>query len=695
MQTTRHIPQKRLALIFRCLPLQFSILLATFAISMKSIRIVLITVLFGASVLSKVVAQSNPFKDYPVYTGNDLGVNYMPAKTSFKIWAPMASAVVLRIYDKGIDGQATAAYQLEKTQDGVWGRTINQDVKNKFYTFQVKQDGKWLEEHPDIYARAVGVNGKRGMVVNLSGTNPQHWQDDKKPVLKNFTDIIIYELHIRDLSMDPQSGIQHKGKFLGLTEMGTKSPQGEMTGLDHIKSLGVTHIHLLPAFDFNSVDETTPEANQYNWGYDPLNYNTPEGSYSTNPYDGRVRIREFKKMVQTLHANGLRVILDVVYNHTSDLKANFNQFAPGYFYRHNPDGSYSNATGCGNETASEQAMMRSYMIQSVVYWAKEYHLDGFRFDLMGVHDIETMNQLSAALHKIDPTIFIYGEGWTAGNSPYPEELRAVKKNAFRLDKIAVFNDDLRDGTKGGFSDVKSKGFVSGAPGNAESVKFGIAGSIRHPQVDYSKVNYSKSAWAAQPFQSINYVSCHDDNTLFDRLKISNPDATEADLIRMDKLSNAIVLTAQGVAFLHAGAEMLRTKKGVANSYNSPDSINELDWSRKSKYKDVFNYYKNLITLRKEHPAFRMPSAQMIREHLKFLDTHDDLLIAYQLSGHANEDKWKNVIVLLNGSGNDKSFQLPPGTWHIALDGDHFYTHMQKNVEGTVTIPRISACVVYQ
>ncbi|MGN6639704.1 MAG: type I pullulanase [Mucilaginibacter sp.] len=643
----------------------------------------------------KPVLQSGDYDNYPVYSGNDLGVTWSPSKTVFKIWAPTAQAVKLRLYAAGEGGKALHTILLSKEPHGLWQTVVNRNLKNTYYTLQANISGRWKMERPDIYAKAVGVNGRRGMVVDLKSTDPAGWDKDKKPAQKNFTDIIIYELHIRDLSVDPNSGIKHKGKFLGLAETGTRSPEGEMTGIDHIKSLGVTHVHLLPSFDYNSVDETKPDA-KYNWGYDPLNYNVPEGSYSTNPYDGNVRIKEFKKMVETLHANGLRVILDVVYNHTADTSSNFNQFVPGYFYRHTDKGAYSNATGCGNETASERPMMRKYMIASVVYWAKEYHLDGFRFDLMGVHDIETMNDISAALHKINPTIFIYGEGWAAGNSSLPEDLRAVKKNAYKLDKIAVFSDDMRDGIKGGWSDIKSKGFVSGAPRNAESVKFGIVGSVQHPGVDYTKVNYSKAAWAAQPYQTINYVSCHDDNTLWDRLKISNPDASEADLIKMDKLSNAIVLASQGVAFLHAGAEMLRTKQGVANSFESPDSINELDWSRKTKYKPVFDYYQGLVALRKHHPAFRMPSAQMIREYLKFTDTNDPNIVAYRISGNANGDKWKNILVIFNGNTSDKSIEIPSGNWKLAVDGNNINEKGIRNIkQGDMPLSATSAYVLYE
>jgi len=631
---------------------------------------------------------------YPVYNG-ELGVKYSTKKTVFKVWAPKASAVKLRLYYAGEGGSAIQEIDLVKKSGGSWQTVVNQNIKNKYYTFQVMQDGKWLLEAPDIYAKAVGVNGHRGMVVDLKATDPIGWKKDKSPKLKKLTDAVIYELHIRDISIDPNSGIKNKGKFLGLTETNTKSPDGQATGLAHLKELGVTHVHILPAFDFNSVDEAKPDEKQYNWGYDPLNYNVPEGSYSTNPYDGNVRIKEFKEMVQALHANGLRVILDVVYNHTADIEhSNFTQFAPGYFYRHNPDGSYSNGTGCGNETASEQPMMRKFMMESVLYWAREYHIDGFRFDLMGIHDIKTMNAISDTLHAINPSIVIYGEGWTAGASPYPEDKRAVKKNVLKLHEVAAFSDDIRDGLKGGFSNVKAKGFVSGNQNSKMSVMFGIVASVQHAQIDYSKVDDSKAPWAKEPYGTITYASCHDDNTLFDRLKIENPGAPETDLIKMDKLANAIVLTSQGISFLHSGSELLRTKQGVANSFNSPDSINEIDWSRKSKYADVFNYYKQMVALRKAHPAFRMPSAGMIRRRLNFIETGDPLTIAYQLTDNANGDKWKTILVVLNGSSDAKTVNIPASNWTLVSDGNKV-DDAGKLVSGSsVTIPGITAYILH-
>jgi pullulanase len=638
-------------------------------------------------------AQTDSFKDYPVYKGKDLGVNYSPSKTVFKVWAPKASEVTLRLYAAGNGGSATSTVSLTKAGQGVWQASVNRDIKNTYYTFQVRQDGKWLDESADLYAKAVGVNGRRGMVVNLAETNPAGWNTDKRKAVKNYTDIILYETHIRDLSISNNSGIKNKGKFLGYAESGTRGPNGITTGLDHLKELGITHVHLLPSFDFNTIDETKLEENNYNWGYDPLHYNVPEGSYSTNPYDGRVRIKEFKQMVNALHKKGIGVVMDVVYNHTSGFQTPFNQFAPGYYYRQRPDGTYSDASACGNETASERAMMRKFILESVAYWAREYHIDGFRFDLMGIHDIETMNLVKDTLGKIDPSIFVYGEGWTAGSSPLPEEQRAVKKNTLLLNQVAAFSDDLRDGLRGPFNNSKENGFVAGKTGLAESLKFGIVASTQHPQVKYDLVNYSKAPWAKEPFQTISYVSCHDDPTLFDRLAESNHGAPEEEIIKMDKLAQTVVMTSQGVAFLHSGAEMLRTKKGVHNSYKSPDSINEIDWSRKVKYKEVYDYYRGLVAMRKNHPAFRLPSADLIRKHLTFTETNDPLFVAYRLSGVKN-DSWKQIVVLMNGDKKGKEFELPKGKWMLAGDGQVINEKGIRPVSGKITLPATTAYILF-
>jgi pullulanase len=637
------------------------------------------------------------YEEYPEYRGDDLGLTYSPEQSVFKVWSPAVSNVKLNLYSSSSDENAIRTEYLSRTDEGVWETTIEGDQKGKYYTFQVESDGKWLEEAPDPYAQAVGTNGKRGMVVDLTETNPEGWENDQRPALENFNDIIIYELHVRDLSMDENSGIQNKGKFLGLTETGTKSAEGESTGLDHIKDLGVTHVHLLPSYDFLSVDESKPEDNEFNWGYDPQNYNTPEGSYSTNPEDGAVRIREFKQMVKTLHDNGLRVIMDVVYNHTGATEnSNFNLMAPGYYYRQDTLGGFSNASACGNETASDRKMMRKFIVESVKYWAQEYHIDGFRFDLMGIHDMETMNQVSAALRGVDETIFVYGEGWTAGWSPLPDDKKAIKANTHKMLRVAAFSDDIRDAIKGHVFTHDAKGFASGQPGLEESIKFGVVASTEHRQINYDSINYSKAPWAKEPYQTITYVSCHDNHTLWDRLTLSCPEASEEERIKMHKLAGTIVLTSQGVSFLHAGVEMMRTKDGEENSFKSPDSINRIDWARKSKYKEVYNYFKSLVQLRKNHPAFRMTSNQMITNRLEFLDMPESNLVAYTISDNANGDSWKNILVVLNGNTSYKTVNIPEGEWKIVLDGEQINEEGLGTISANqLTIPASSAMVLVQ
>jgi len=635
------------------------------------------------------------FDNYPVYTGNDLEMVWTPASTSFRIWAPTAEAAMLRIFDDGIGGVALSENKMKKSVDGTWTAQLKGNLKGKFYTFQIKHKGEWLSETPGIYATAVGVNGERGAIIDMSETNPEGWNNYLRPTQNHFTDIIIYELHVRDMSIHPESGIQHKGKYLGLAETGTRSPEGQKTGLDHIKELGITHVHILPAFDFKSIDETRLEDNIFNWGYDPENYNVPEGSFATDPFDPSSRIREFKEMVKAFHDNGIRVIMDVVYNHTGKTEdANFNLLVPGYYYRFRDDGTFSNASGCGNETASERAMMRKYMIESLKYWVNEYHIDGFRFDLMGIHDIETMNLISEELHKIDPTIFIYGEGWTADSSPLPVEHQALKRHTYRLNNIAAFSDDIRDGIKGSWADHESKGFVSGAPGLEETIKFGVVASTLHPQVDYSKVNYSDKPWANEPFQTIAYVSCHDNHTLLDKLIISNPNDSEEELIRKHKLANTIVMTAQGVPFLHAGVDFLRTKQGVENSYNWPDSINQIDWGRKTKYRHVFDYYRDLIKLRRDHPAFRMTSAEMMRENLVFLEIDSENVVAFQLRNFANGDSWKNIVVVYNASNKNQMIEIPAGNWSEVFNENGYSKTGYRKIAGkSVTVPAVSAVIL--
>jgi len=651
-------------------------------------------ILFG--LLNFIFAKSQSIYDsYPVYKGNDLGLTYSSGSSMFRIWAPTAEKAQIIFYDAGDGGESTGFLDMTKDLNGTWKAKAAGDIKGKFYVFKVQVNGKWLNEVPDPYAKAVGVNGKRAMVVDLKTTNPAGWEKDKSPSFKNKTDAILYELQIRDASIATNSGIKNKGKYLGLTETGTKNSEGLSTGLDHIKELGVTHVHLLPCFDFYSLDENQPDKPQYNWGYDPLNYNVPDGSFSTNPYDGVIRIKEFKQMVQTFHQNGLRVILDVVYNHTRLTEDSyFNQLVPGYYYRQTKDGKFSNATACGNETASERYMMRKFMLESVLYWVKEYHIDGFRFDLMGVHDIETMNLISKELHKIKPDILLYGEGWTAGSSPLPDSLRAIKKYAYKLDRIAVFSDDIRDGIKGSVFDHGDKGFASGKPGMEETIKFGIVASCKHSQVDYSKVNYSKEPYSAQPWNTITYCECHDNHVLWDKLAISAKNATEAERKEMDKLALSIVLTSQGISFLHAGTEFLRTKKGVENSFESPDSINAIDWSLKTENKEVLDYIKVLIKMRKEHPAFRMTDAKQISSNLKFYENLPAGVIAYEINGNGVKDKWKKILVCFNGTEKKQPILRENLVWNSWILNNRFDVVSDGRI-GSITIEPFSCSVLFQ
>lgn len=608
---------------------------------------------------------------------------YSKVKTLFKLNAPttvnldgMTGAttqidkkkqVEIHIYEDGQGGKAIKTIKMKASGENRWEATVKGDLKGKFYTFDI---GKG--ETPGVFAKAVGVNGMRGAIVDMAETNPQGWENDQRPVIQSPADLVIYEMHWRDFSIDVSSGLKNKGKFLALTE-----PKA----IEHLKNLGVNAVHILPSFDYASVDETKLDTPQYNWGYDPKNYNVPEGSYSTDPYNPVTRIKEFKQMVQALHKAGIRVILDVVYNHTFNIDhSNFQLTYPDMYYRKTADGKYSDGSGCGNETASEKPLMREFMLESVKYWIDEYHIDGFRFDLMGVHDIETMQQIRAEVNKIDPSIYIYGEGWSAGSCAYPVDKLAMKANTQQLNGIAAFSDDMRDALRGPFSDDHKGALLAGIPGEEESLKFGIVGGIAHPQVDMTKVNYDKKPWTNNPTEQISYVSCHDDMCLVDRLKASIPSLTDknipekertAELIRIDQLAQTAVFTSQGVPFILSGEEMLRDKKGVHNSYNSPDSINHLDWNNLQRYPQLFAYYKNLIQLRKNHPAFRLATGDKVRQHLEFLpavnskDVKQDCLVGFLLKDLQGIDAWKTIVVIYNFNKEAKEMAIPEGNYTIA------------------------------
>lgn len=635
---------------------------------------------------------------YPSYDGPDLGLTYTPAGAArLRVWAPTAESLTLRLYDAGTGGLPRASHSMQKAEGGTWTYELPAGTTG-FYTVQATIQGQARAEVADPYVHAVGLNGQRGALLDAATLGPAGWAQDQRPPLRQATDVVIGEVHVRDLSVSPQSGIRQKGTFLGFTETGTRGPQGVKTGLDHLRELGVTHVHLLPTNDFASIDESRP-AGRYNWGYDPLHYSVPEGTYSTDAANPAARVTELKQLVQSLHRQQVRVVLDVVYNHTADARRSaFEQLVPGYYYRHTANGRLSDAAACGNEVASERPMVRKLIVESVAYWARHYHVDGFRFDLMGILDLETMRQVRAALTAIDPSIFIYGEGWTAGTSPLPDAQRALKANVAQVPGVAAFGDELRDGVKGHFARHEEPGFASGRPGLEESVKFGIVGATRHPQLDYTKVNYSPAPWAAAPAQAINYVACHDDMVLWDKLRASNPSATEEELTRIDALSNTIVFTAQGVPFLPIGDEFLRTKGGSHNSYNLPDSVNQIDWARKARYAPVYKFYRDLLALRRAHPAFRLPTQELIARHLEFLPNAPAGTIAYRLREHAGGDKWKTIVVVLNGNRAPARVPLPAGRYKVVLRGleinEKGLARLQQAAE-PLTVPASTALILVE
>ncbi|MDE6487182.1 MAG: type I pullulanase [Muribaculaceae bacterium] len=657
----------------------------------------LITACIGALAATAAFAASTDarFNSWPTYDGDDLELRVDASGTHFTLWSPEAQAAQVLLYPTDRNSAPDDTLAMTRGDSGTWRASVPAQLYGKFYTFRIRHDGAWLPETPGVWAKAVGTNGHRAAIIDFAATDPAGWDTDRGPELKNITDAVIYEMHHRDMSMHPTSGIVHKGKFLALTEHGTHTPDGEATGIDHLKELGVTHVHILPSYDYNSVDEANLPANTYNWGYDPQNYNAPEGSYSTDPADPAARVREMKEMIKALHDAGIGVVMDVVYNHTAENDgSNFSLTAPGYYYRHNDDGSYSDASGCGNETASDRRQMSDFIVNSVKYWAKEYHIDGFRFDLMAIHDTATMDRVAAALKTVNPSIFVYGEGWTAGASPLPAEQRALKENVARMHGIAVFSDDIRDAVKGHYSDAADRGFATGKPGNEETVKIGIVASTDHPQVDYSKGNNSKFAYASAPTQIINYVSCHDDLMLTDKLAASMPGSTPAERMRAARLAQTIVFTSQGTPFMWSGEEIFRDKKGVHNSYKSPDSINAIDWSLKHTNREQFDYYRELIALRKAHPAFRMTDAADVARNIVFDKTTQPNLISYSIRNHANGDQWAEIKLVFNGSDAPAEVKIPRGDWTvIAEDGRISASGLGTTRGGRLTVAPVSALIL--
>ncbi len=629
------------------------------------------------------------FESAYTYEGDDLGATWSAEKTTFRVWAPTATAVSVNLYETGDIANADLIDQHPMTADvnGTWVFELEGDHNGVYYTYQVEVDGETAEAC-DPYARTTGVNGNRAMIIDLDATDPEGWDSDKDPHYDdNITDAIIYELHVRDLSVDESSGISHKGKFLGVIETGTTNPNGQSTGLDYIKNLGITHIHLLPSYDYATVDESSLEDNEFNWGYDPKNYNVPEGSYSTDPYNGEVRVKEFKTMIKGLHDNGISIIMDVVYNHVYDAKNFcFNQIVPGYFSRITPFGNYSQGSGCGNDTASERAMVKKYIVNSVTYWADEYHIDGFRFDLVGLIDTETMNAVIEEVHKTHPNVIFYGEGWNMSTDLTKDGYELTTQgNSELVSGFAFFNDTFRDSLRGPMSKTNEPGYISGAGGYAGDIAKCFMGNV---------------SWCQTPTQSINYASCHDNHSLFDRLILSTSGATTAERIKMNNLSAAIVMTSQGVPFFQAGEELFRSKPlgdGTYdhNSYKSPDSVNSIKWDALDSklVQSSYAYYQGLIAFRKAHPALRLTTAEEVEASITKLETSNSNLLAFHISGDADQGASKGIVAIFNPGKDAVTVDLPEGNWTVYVNGEKAGTNSLGTAHDSVTVDAVSAMVL--
>ena len=628
---------------------------------------------------NKQTSEAFPVPEKPI-----LEMDYSADKTTFEVWAPTAESAVVRLYD---GDTMVEELKMKSKKDGLWSATAKGDKKGLFYAFQITVDGKPLKETAGIFARALNVNGDRGAIIDLNETNPEGWAEDKTPVVPT-SEIVIYEMHYRDITAHASAGSSYPGKYLGMAEHGTRSKEGLATGIDHLVEMGITHLHLLPTADFGSIDESKP-TDQYNWGYEPKNYSAPEGTYSTNPADPEARIRELKTLVQTMHKAGINVVLDVVYNHTTSTEnCGFELTVPGYFYRMREDGSFADGSGCGNETASDKAMMQKYIVESLEYWVKEYHIDGFRFDLMAIHDIETMNLIRARLEAIKPSILLYGEGWAAANPLYDESKLAFKRYTYQMPGVGAFSDDIRNALRGTL-DLSQGGFIHGVAGNKEALKFGIAGGVEHPQV-----KHSEKAWCAAPTQHISYVTCHDDHNLRDRLEHLSPKASEKELLQMAKLAQFGVFTSQGIPFIFCGEEMFRSKLGEKNTYNMPDKYNAIDWNLKHKYNDLYEFNKGLVALRKAHPAFSLGTAEAVREHLSFIDHSNEAAVGFVLDKLEGIDKAKRIVVLMNGSREAVKFNIPAGNYKWITDGSTWDMNGKGTLNASeVKVPAITGVIL--
>lgn len=623
-------------------------------------------------------------------------MTYAPEGTTFTLWSPNATQVRVNLYKDGRGGEVSQEIQLKKEDKGFWKNYLPTDLNGYFYTFRILYKGNWLNETPGVQPRAVGVNGHRAAILDMKRTNPPGWETDLRPEPLPFTDMLLYELQLRDYTLGKQSGILNKGKYLSMTEVGSTNSNAFSTGIDHMVDFGVSHVVLMPVFDFETDDESRPRDILRNWNFQPLNFTVPEGMYATKPFEPVSRILEFKQLVQALHKAGIRVVMNITFSHTADARAsNFSLTLPDQCYRLKPDGSLSNASGYANELATEQPFVRHYIVQTLLYWVKEYHIDGFQFDQMGVMDIETINQIRKAIDAVDTRLILAGDGVALNASILSEQERGLTANARALPGMAFFNNDWVSALRGNSMDSTDMGFLSGKPDLEEFVRFGIVGGVRHPQVNAANAPGFRVDYAASPKEKIQYVSSHQGFTLFDQLNQGRKESIQL-VTKRSKLANSMLLTSQGIPFLFSGEEMMRSRGGFPNTALTPDSLSQLDWRNKTYYNEFYEFCRGLVELRKSHPAFRMVSTTQIQKNLRFLSVSGKCIVAYVLEANANGDSWKTILVVHNANDHPVSVQVPAGKWTTVVeDGKVDLAGIAEFNGDQVSVPAVSTLVAFQ